>query len=77
MSSKAFSDRTFGSTEEYESSYWAQPGSDDGPKKTKKQRMSRDQAAPTPLMNATVDGLGFYTLGDDTLVWYQVRGAQR
>jgi hypothetical protein len=71
---KAFSSRDFASTEEYEQSYWANASATMSGKPQKKKRAEKTLTGlpPVPVMNATVDGLGFYTLGNDTLVWYQV-----
>jgi hypothetical protein len=71
---KAFSSRGFASTEEYEQSYWASasPVTSGKPQKKKRAKKTLTGPPPFPVMNATVDGLGFYTLGSDTLVWYQV-----
>jgi hypothetical protein len=72
---KAFSSRNFASTADYEQSYWAigsSTTSQERPQKKKRARKTSTGPPPVPVMNATMDGLGFYTLGVDTLVWYQV-----
>lgn len=64
---KAFTARGFTSTTDYMQSYWSGLGQENGQNKKKAQE-SRWSA---PLLNNTVDGVGFYMRDGTTVVWYQ------
>ncbi len=73
---KALPLRSFASTEEYVASYWASSSSSAGGEAVQKKpslllQKKKNAQRMQPLFNNTEDGVGFYLLRNDTLVWYQ------
>ncbi len=55
-------------TADYMRLYW----NDAKKKDMEEEKPQRKRQSQQPLLNSTVDGIGFYMLGGDTVVWYQV-----